>query len=181
MVRLAVTIGLAAALAAGPAGAEVLKVGANNFVSTQVVALQGVTPAQAYAAFVALPRWWNPSHSYSGKPDALRFEARAGGCWCETLERGGSVEHMRVELVQPGERLVLGGGLGPLKFQAVAGTMDVTFAQGAPGAPVQVTMTYRVAGFAEGNAAALAKPVDGVLAEAAARYAAFVRSSVTKA
>ena len=89
---------------------------------------------------------------------------------------------MRVQLVQPGKRLVMFGWLGPLMFQGIAGTMDVTFSQ-SYGGQTLVSIDYRVAGFAYNNAEKNAPLVDKVLAEQAARYADYVRrrSSVTKA
>ena len=50
-----------------------------------------------------------------------RLQLRPGGCFCETLDGGGGIEHMRVTYVQPGERVVLTGGLGPLLYEATAG------------------------------------------------------------
>jgi hypothetical protein len=67
-------------------------------------------------------------------------------------------------------------------FQGVAATMDVTFEQSASGR-TSVSLAYRVAGFAFGNADKNAPFVDKVLAEQVKRYADYVRrrSSVTKA
>lgn len=167
---------------AGQASASITNLTPNTFISSHMMQFEGLTPETAYRDFVALPRWWDPSHSYSGKASAIRLRARAGGCWCERLPDGGSVEHMRVQLVQPGKRLVMFGGLGPLMFQGIAGTMDVTFSQ-THGGRTLVSIEYRVAGFAYNNAEKNAPLVDKVLAEQAARYAAYVRrrSSVTKA
>jgi hypothetical protein len=164
---------------AAPGHASVSAVSPNGFVSSHRLDLPGVSAVEAYRRFVALPAWWDPAHSYSGKASALSFDPKAGGCWCERLDGGGSVEHMRVLLVQPGKRLVMNGGLGPLLYQGVAATMDVGFADTASGS--SVTIHYRVAGFAEGGADKLAGPVDGVLTAGVARYAAYARSSVTKA
>ena len=43
----------------------------------------------------------------------MTLQMRPGGCFCETLDGGGGIEHMRVTYVQPGERIVLTGSLGP--------------------------------------------------------------------
>jgi uncharacterized protein YndB with AHSA1/START domain len=175
---------IAAALlaAAQPAGAGITNLTPHTFISSHMLQFEGLTTDIAFRHFVALNRWWDPAHSYSGRASAIRFRPRAGTCWCERFAGGGSVEHMRVQLVQPGKRLVMSGGLGPLMFQGVAGTMDVTFAQ-TYGGRTLVSIDYRVAGFAYGNADKNAHLVDKVLAEQAQRYAAYVRSrsSVTKA
>lgn len=95
-----------------------------------------------------------------------------GGCFCEFLPNGG-VEHMRVVYVDFGKRLVMTGGLGPLLFEATAGTMDVKFE--AQGTGSRVTIDYKVAGFAEGGADKIAAGVDQVLGGQWQRYAASTR------
>ena len=167
---------VAAALLSGStaASADVANLTANTFIVHHVVELD-MAPGEAFAKFAKLPRWWNPEHTYSGSTSNLRLKLRAGGCLCERLPDGGSVEHMRVSLVQPGERLVLTGALGPLLFQGVAGVMDVQFQKTSHA--TLVTMDYRVAGFAYGNAEKIAPLVDKVLGEQMARYAAFARKA----
>jgi hypothetical protein len=73
--------------------------------------------------------------------------------------------------VQPGERIVLTGSLGPLLYEATSGVMDVKVEPIAGGS--RVTMNYRVAGFANGGAAAMAPLVDQVLADQLKRYRVF--------
>ena len=157
-------------LLAAPASSEVVSAGANGFVIRHVAELPA-PPQRAFAAFGQLPRWWNPDHSYSGKAANLRLVLAPGGCFCERLP-GGGIEHMRVALVQPGERVVLVGALGPVLFDAVAGSMDVRFIAGTAGG-TRVTMEYKVAGFANGGADKLAPIVDRVLGEQLRRYAGF--------
>ena len=62
------------------------------------------------------------------------------------------------------------GSLGPLLYEATTGVMDVQFKPEGTG--TQVTLNYRVAGFANGGAAKLAPLVDGVLANLVDRYRA---------
>ena len=73
---------------ATPGHASVSAVSPNGFVSSHRVDLPGVSAADAYRRFVALPAWWDPAHSYSGKASALSFDPKAGGCWCERLDDG---------------------------------------------------------------------------------------------
>ena len=159
-----------ALIAAVPASAGVPIVTPNTFIVQHIFELS-VPPEQAFRAFGRLPRWWDPEHTYSGNASNLSFRLRAGGCLCERLRQRGSVEHLRVALVQPGDRLVLTGALGPLLFQGVAGVLDVQFGKSSRG--TMVVMDYRVAGFAYGNAEKVAPLVDKVLGEQAKRYAAF--------
>jgi uncharacterized protein YndB with AHSA1/START domain len=152
----------ALAAAASPAGAEVKSSSAAGFhVETAVTV--AAPPAEAFAAIGRIAEWWNPQHSYSGKAGNLRLQLRAGGCFCEVLDGGGSVEHLRVVQAQPGKLLRLQGGLGPLQAQAVAGTLTYTL-QAVTGG-TRITQTYVVGGYLEGGADKLASPVDQVLAE----------------
>ncbi|WP_118856482.1 SRPBCC family protein [Sphingomonas mesophila] len=158
----------ASALLAAPASAEVVSSGPNGFVLRHALELS-VPPERAFAAIGDLPRWWNKDHSYSGDSANLSFALRPGGCFCEKLGSGG-IEHLRVTLVQPNERVVLTGSLGPLLFEATAGVMDWKIAR-TPGGS-RVTVEYRVAGFAGGGAARLAPLVDQVIGEQVRRYGA---------
>ncbi|HEX7915316.1 MAG TPA: hypothetical protein VF497_06160, partial [Rudaea sp.] len=72
-------------------------------------------PDRAYAAITGVARWWDSNHTYSGNASNLSLDARAGGCWCEQLADGGSVQHMTVLTAMPGRMLRLSGGLGPLQ------------------------------------------------------------------
>lgn len=156
-----------ALLASVPTSAAVIQSGPNGFVVRHSVNLV-VPPDQAFAAIGELSRWWDKDHTYSGDSANLSMSLRAGGCFCERLEKGGGIEHMRVTLVQPGERVVMTGALGPLLYEGVSGVMDLKVEKIAGGA--KVTMDYRAAGFANGNAATLAPLVDKVLAEQIRRY-----------
>ena len=58
--------------------------------------------------------WWDSSHTFSGNAENLSIDDKAGGCFCENLENGGSVRHLEVVFVDPGKTLRMIGGLGPL-------------------------------------------------------------------
>ena len=131
-----------------------------------------LAPMAAYRLLGEPAKWWSGDHSYSGKAANLTMALKPGGCFCETLP-GGGVEHMRVSVAMPGERLVLTGAIGPLLYQATAGVMDLAIKKGARGSTV--TMSYKAAGFASGNGAALASSVDKVLTEQLDRFAAAAR------
>lgn len=157
-----------------PAVAEVVSASSNAFEVRHTVNLV-VKPDVAYSSFANVGAWWNGDHSYSGEAKNMSLDLRPGGCFCEKLPKsGGGVEHLRVAYVDPGKRVVLGGPLGPLLFEAVAGVMDVQIKSTAAGS--QVTLSYRTAGFAKGGADKLAPLVDGVLAEQMKRFRAFATS-----
>ncbi len=101
--------------------------------------------AGAYAAVAHPEKWWNGEHSYSGDASNMTLEAVAGGCWCEKLPAGGSVQHMRVITVIPGKLLRLSGGLGPLQAQPMTGVMSWSFKNDPAGGSV-IDFKYRLAG-----------------------------------
>ena len=158
---------------AAPASAEVVSAGPNGFHIRQSAPMV-VPPPAAFTAFGRVGSWWSGGHTYSGKATNLSMALSPGGCFCERLDAGGGIEHMRVSYVDPGKRVVLTGSLGPLLYEATAGVMDVQFERIAGG--TKVTMDYRVAGFANGGAEKMAPLVDGVLAEQFKRYREFARN-----
>ena len=150
-----------------PASAAVLNAGDHGFEVQQTVNLVVAQP-EAYNAFGQVGQWWNSEHTYSGDARRMSLQLRSGGCFCEPLDNGGGIEHMRVTFVQPGERVVLTGSLGPLLYEATTGVMDVKFERIAGGS--RVIMNYRASGFAKGGAAAMAPLVDQVLGDQMKRY-----------
>ena len=160
-----------------PAAAEVVSSGPNGFEVRNSVSLVMPLP-QAYAAFGRLNAWWSDDHTYSGKAANMKLALQPGGCFCESIPEGGGVEHMRVSVVQPNERIVMTGALGPLLFEGTAGVMDVKFERIAGGS--RVTMDYRAGGFAKGNGATLAPIVDSVLAQQLKRYRTFAAKGARK-
>lgn len=155
-------------LVPAPATAEVVSADAHGFEVSNSVNIV-IPVGQAYAAFGRIGSWWGDNHTYSGKATNMRLALQPGGCFCETIPKsGGGVEHMRVAVVMPGERVVMTGSLGPVLYEAASGVMDVKFERIAGGA--KVTMNYRAAGFAKGDAAKMAPLVDAVLAEQLKRF-----------
>ncbi len=166
-------VGLAAVVASIPASAEVVSASANGFEVRETVNLVA-PPEVAWAAFGNIGAWWDPEHTYGGKDANLSLNLSPGGCFCERFPKGGGIEHMRVTFVDPGKRVVLTGGLGPLLYEATTGVMDVQLKPTAAGS--QLTLDYRAAGFAKGGADKLAADVDQVLAAQLKRFRAFATS-----
>jgi hypothetical protein len=157
----------AAALAASPAAAEVRSATPAGFEVESRVTVPA-SPAEAYAALGRIGEWWNPAHTYSGKATNLRLDLKAGGCFCETTEGGGAIEHLRVVYAQPGTMLRLQGGLGPLQAEGVAGALTWTLKPVAGG--TEIVQSYVVGGYVRGGAEKLASPVDQVMREQLERY-----------
>jgi hypothetical protein len=165
------------ALVATPAAAEVLSADPHGFEISQSVNLVIPQP-KAFVAFGQVGQWWNKEHTYSGDSARMVLQMRPGGCLCESFPDGGGIEHMRVTFVQPGEQVVLTGSLGPLLYQATTGVMDVKVERIAGGS--RVTMSYRVAGFAKGNALELAPQVDQVLGDQMKRFRVYAAGGAPK-
>lgn len=142
------------------ARAEVTDSAPYGFTSEHTLVI-AAPPEKVFRALVEdVGRWWDPTHSYSGKASNFSIDPRAGGCFCEQLDDGGAVEHMRVVFIEPAKTLRLRGGLGPLQTMGVAGAMSFSVAASETGC----TLTYRyvVGGYDRGGLEALAGPVDRV-------------------
>lgn len=153
-----------------PAAAKVVSQSATGFLVTHEADVT-VDPQAAYDAFVQIGRWWSDAHSFSGAAKNISIEPKAGGCWCESLPNGGSVRHMTVIHANPGALLVFNGGLGPLQFMGVAGSMKVSFKAGGSG--THVSLVYAVGGYDPDNFKEISKGVDAVLGEQMKRYGDF--------
>jgi uncharacterized protein YndB with AHSA1/START domain len=118
-------------------------------------------PDRVYAAITGVARWWDSSHTYSGNASNLSLDPRAGGCWCEQLADGGSVQHMTVLAAMPGRMLRLSGGLGPLQAAPVTAVMTWTIKRDGTGS--QVGMSYLIDGYYPGGLDKVRGDVDAVL------------------
>jgi hypothetical protein len=116
--------------------------------------LRGVAAARAVVEF--------EPHLF-GNAANLSLEARAGGCWCETLPEGGSVEHMHVVYLVPGNTLRLRGALGPFQGLGVDGAMTWSL-KGSANA-TEISVTYAVGGYGKDGFDSAAKAADQVLGE----------------
>lgn len=150
--------------------AEVVSSGTAGF-QTRLEADVAVSAAEAFAAFTRIGEWWSSEHTFSGDAKNISMDVTPGGAWREALPNGGFVEHMRVIEVSPGATLVLSGGLGPMHFMAVTGTMTVSFEPKDGG--THVTLDFAAGGYDPDGFAKLPAAVDGVLGEQFARYIAY--------
>jgi hypothetical protein len=172
--RWCLTLLVLAASAPGGATAEVAAHGPDGFVITHEMVVEG-TPMRAFDVLTGeVNAWWNADHSYSGDAENLSLDARAGGCFCERLADGGSVEHMRVVFASPGQLLRMVGGLGPLQGMGASGAMDFALSSEGEG-QTRLRFRYTVSGFAPDGLGSLAAPVDAVLGGQLARLAAYLK------
>ena len=155
-----------------PAAAEVVDAQPNGF--SLKYAYDIARPRDAvYRALADVSRWWDASHSYSGKAGNLSLDARPGGCFCEQLP-GGGVQHMLVIHANAPGQLTLQGGLGPLASLGVAAALQFTLTERAGGTHLEVT--YNVGGFTPGGLAALAPLVDQVVGLQVKRFETYVET-----
>lgn len=145
-----------------PARAEVVDAAANGFMVREQLHI-AAPPDQVYAALIAPSGWWSSRHTFSGSAANLTLDAKAGGCWCEKLADGGSVQHMTVYFAAPNSRLVLRGALGPLQGLGVDGAMTIELKPADGGTDLDVV--YNVGGYLADGLETFAPAVDGVLAE----------------
>jgi hypothetical protein len=163
-----------AAMMATAAQAEVVSVAANGFEVRHTVHV-ATSADKAYAVLVTPSRWWASDHTFSGNAANLVLDARAGGCWCENLPDGGSVQHLQVVYVSPGKILRMRGSLGPFQALAVDGVMTWTLKSAPNGLPnglpngTDITVTYALGGYVKDGFDTLSKAADRVIAEQADR------------
>lgn len=156
---------------AGPAAAEVKSATPNGFEVVSIVTI--AAPAdRVYSALGEVGRWWDPTHTFSREAANLSLDLRAGGCFCERLKDGGSVQHLEVVYAAPGAGLRLRGALGPLQMEGVDGTLAWTLKPAEGGA--SVTQSYVVGGYIRGGMEQWAPRVDRVLDEQLQRLKSFV-------
>jgi uncharacterized protein YndB with AHSA1/START domain len=148
-------------LSCSEAAAEVVAVAANGFTVRERVHI-GASPQKVYAALIRPADWWPSDHTFSGSAANLSLDARAGGCFCELLPDGGSVQHQVVVLAAPGKKLVLRGPLGPFQALGVDGASSWVLSGAGDG--TDLTLTNTLGGFNPEGFGDWSKAADGMLA-----------------
>ena len=157
--RLISAIAALLALSAAPALAEVKSATPGGFEVGGSVAI-AAPPARVWAVLTAPDAWWSRDHRWF-RNSTLSLDLAPGGCWCERAADGRVSRHLETALVEPGSKLVLRGGLGPLQGQGASG--GLTFDLKAEGDGSLLTWSYVVGGYTPGGLEGWARPVDGVL------------------
>ena len=161
---------LASAIA-GPALGEVKSVASNGFEVASAVTI-AAPPDRVYSALGEIGLWWSSSHTFSHDAANLSIELRAGGCFCERLKNGGSVQHLQVVYAVPGEGLRLRGALGPLQMEGVEGTLAWSLKPAEGG--TTIAQSYVVGGYIRGGMEQWAPKIDRVLDEQLQRLKSFI-------
>jgi len=160
-------------IAGGKASAAVTDAAPGGF-SVSETAHIAAPGDKVYAALIAPQSWWSGKHTFSGNAANLTFDAKAHGCWCETMPDGGSVEHMTVVFVSPGKTLRLRGAMGP--FQAMATTTVMTWSLKPSDDGTDVTLESATGGYVKGGLESLAPVVDRVFGQQVARLKTYVET-----
>lgn len=169
-----IAIGLViAATLAEPCGAAVVDQIPDGFAIQQKLHIAAPTD-KVYAALLAPAKWWSPDHTFSNSAANLSLDARAGGCFCETLPGGGSVQHATVAIAMPGTLLRLRGPLGPFQGQGVDAAL--TFTLKAAGDGTDLTLDNVVGGYMKGGFGNWPAAADRMLATTIVRLKTFVET-----
>ncbi|MEM7433421.1 MAG: ATPase [Pseudomonadota bacterium] len=155
------------------ARSEVLDSGPVGFTSANEVVVS-VDRTAAWKAAMSIGQWWHPDHTIGGDATALSIDARAMGCFCESLADGGGVVHLTVTTVSPNVLLRMTGGLGPLGLMGVNGNMTWEFIDHDDGTLIR--FTYAVGGYAKDGLEGAAGPVEFVIGEALERLATYIET-----
>jgi uncharacterized protein YndB with AHSA1/START domain len=158
---------------AAPVHAEVTDKQSNGFAIHQSVTISA-TPDKVYAALIKPGAWWSSTHSYSHDARNITIDAKAGGCFCEKLANGGSVQHGVITAVVPGAELRVRGPIGPLADHGLDGAL--IFALKAEGTGTVLTLDDSVGGYMKGGLGPWPELVDGVLAEQVSRLKALLET-----
>ncbi|MFN3191908.1 MAG: hypothetical protein ACE361_15460 [Aureliella sp.] len=146
------------------------------------IAIKVESPLEADATFRALvddfAKWYDASHSYSGKAENLSLDLKRH-CMFEKLPNGGFVRHMEIAYYHPNQRVIrLLGGLGPLQEMGVTGAL--TFAvKPAEGGGASTMLTYRITGADDQELNKIAPIVDQVLEGQMGRFEKYCASHET--
>jgi uncharacterized protein YndB with AHSA1/START domain len=159
--------------ALGSADAEVKSVVPNGFEIVDAVTIQA-PPERVYAALGRIGEWWSSAHTFSKDAANLSLDLKAGGCLCERLKDGGTVQHLLVVYAAPGQGLRLRGGLGPLQMEGVDGTLAWTLKPTEAG--TSVTQTYILGGYIRSGMNDWAPKVDKVLHEQLEQLQRFIEA-----
>ena len=154
--------------------AEVVNAAADGFTIKNSLEI-AASPQRVYDAIVkSIGSWWSSSHTFSGNSRNLSMDDTPGGCFCERWNGKAGVWHMTVVYADPGKRLRLSGGLGPLQDMGVAGslTFDLTSTDGK----TRLDLTYHVGGYSPDGLTKWASAADSVLLEQITRLKRYIET-----
>jgi uncharacterized protein YndB with AHSA1/START domain len=171
------------ALAAGLAIPQVCRAAVmdsqvNGFAIEQTLHI-AASPEKVYATLIQPSLWWSSRHTFSHSAANLSMDARGGGCFCEKLPKGGSVQHATIVAAEPGVSLRLRGPLGPFQGQGVDSA--ITFTLTAKDGGTDLALENIVGGYMEGGFGNWPQAADGMLSEQIARLKSYLETGSPEA
>ncbi|HEY4124915.1 MAG TPA: SRPBCC domain-containing protein [Rhizomicrobium sp.] len=171
--QLAIGGAMALLLIAGDAKAVVVESNAQGFAIEETAHIDA-PPAKVYAALVHPENWWNSEHTFSQDAKNLSLDPKAGGCLCETLPGGGSVQHLTVASIVPGRMLLFRGAMGPFLSQGVDGALSFTLKPAGDG--TDLVLDNNVGGFVKGGMSKWPLAADAMLTDLAAHLKYYIEN-----
>ncbi len=156
------------------AHAAVVESAINGFAIQQEIHI-AAPPDRVYAALLEPAKWWSSDHTFSKSAANLTLDGKAGGCFCEALPGGGSVQHLVVVNANSGKLLRLRGVLGPLQGQGVDGALTFALKAGGSGG-TDLTLDNTVGGYMKGGFGRWPALADDMLAGQLARLKRYIET-----
>ena len=139
-------IAVLATLANGSAArADVVSAAPGSLVVRTIVEVTAAPDAVYDALTARVGEWWSATQTWSGNAQNLSIDARAGGCFCEKLSSGGTVQHMQIVWAERGTLLRMSGAPGPLQESPVIATMSWRLTKTTAG--TRIEFTFAAAGY----------------------------------
>jgi hypothetical protein len=171
--RLIIAI-LLTSLMTAAAQAEVVKSTSDGFIIQHSVTIDKDKIEVFHSMTTEIGKWWSSDHSFSGDNGNMLLDST---CFCERWD-GNLVRHLNTEIWLEDSKVVMQGGLGPLKELGLSGTMIWSLVTDTE-AGTTVTWAYHVYGYSETALVGLAVAVDGVLLEQINGLAGFLANPVS--
>ncbi|MGA9574260.1 MAG: hypothetical protein WBS20_09970 [Lysobacterales bacterium] len=154
----------------GPAYAELAKSTDDGFIVRHSVNIARDRATVFKTMTGQVGEWWNPDHSFSGDAGNMLIDME---CFCERWENN-LVRHLDTMIWMENSKVIMEGGLGPLKELGLSGTMIWSLTPNDEGGTT-VNWEYHVYGYSETVMANLATAVDGVLKQQIGRLADYMK------
>ena len=169
--RLMITLLMMTVVVTTPAQAALVKSTAEGFIAQHTVTIKTDSVMVFETMTSKIGQWWNPEHSFSGDAGNMLIDEQ---CFCERWD-GNLVRHLNTVIWMENSRVVMEGGLGPLKELGLSGTMIWALTANED-ATTTLNWKYHVYGYGDTDLDSLATAVDGVLAEQIGRLTEFLES-----
>ena len=149
--------------------AEVIKSSADGFIIQHTATIAHDDTSVFKTMTGKIGKWWSPDHSFSNDAGNMLIDS---DCFCE---RWGAnlVHHLDTVAWIENSKVVMEGGLGPLKELGLSGTMIWTLVSTGDDVTA-VSWKYHVYGYTETDLTDLAVAVDGVLGEQIGRLVGYL-------